>query len=209
MMKQLVLTGLLAFLILPGCSDNRESTTQAAREPQRMSDSDLKNKIENQLKSDPKLRDADLSVSADADKNEATLSGTVPTEEMRMRAVEMARSANLGLTVDDKIDVKPRQMSRSEYTPEMAREEVARARSHKETVGGSLDDAWIHSKLVAELIADKDTPERKINVDVTNNVVTLRGTVESMQQKQEAERIAKDTDGVKSVRNLMRVSKAE
>src|SRR6476620_5988983 len=101
MMKQLVLTGLLAFLILPGCSDNRESTTQAAREPQRMSDSDLKNKIENQLKSDPKLRDADLSVSADADKNEATLSGTVPTEEMRMRAVEMARSANLGLTVDD------------------------------------------------------------------------------------------------------------
>lgn len=208
-MKQLVLTGLLAFLILPGCSDNRESTTQAAREPQRMSDSDLKNKIENQLKSDPKLRDADLSVSADADKNEATLSGTVSTEEMRMRAVEMARSANLGLTVDDKIDVKPRKMSRSEYTPEMARAEVARARSHKETVGGSLDDAWIHSKLVAELVADKDTPERKINVDVNNNVVTLRGTVESMQQKQEAERIAKDTDGVKSVRNLMRVSKAE
>jgi osmotically-inducible protein OsmY len=126
-----------------------------------------------------------------------------------MRAVEMARSANPGLTVEDKIDVKPRQMSRSEYTHEMAREEVARAQAHKETVGGSLDDAWIHSKLVAELIADKDTPERKINVDVKNNVVTLRGIVESMQQKQEAERIAKDTDGVKSVRNMMRVSKAE
>jgi hyperosmotically inducible periplasmic protein len=208
-MKQLILAGLLAFLILPGCSSNRETTTSAAREPEKMSDSDLKNKIENSLKSDPKLRDADLSVSADVDKNEATLSGTVATEEMRTRAVEMARSANPGLTVNDKIDVKPRQAARSEYTPEMAREEVARAKTHKETVGGTVDDAWIHSKLVAELIADKDTPERKINVDVNNNVVTLRGTVQSMQEKQEAERIAKETDGVKSVRNMLKVSKAE
>jgi hyperosmotically inducible periplasmic protein len=208
-MKQLILAGLLAFLILPGCSSNRETTTQAAREPEKMSDSDLKNKIENQLKSDPKLRDADLSVSANVDRNEATLSGTVATEEMRTRAVEMARSANPGLTVTDKIDVKPRETTRSEYTPEMAREEVARARTHKETVGGSLDDAWIHSKLVAQLIADKDTPERKINVDVNNNVVTLRGSVESMAQKQEAERVAKETDGVKSVRNMLKVSKAE
>jgi hyperosmotically inducible protein len=209
-MKQLILAGLLAFLILPGCSSNRETTTEAAREPEKkMSDSDLKNKIENSLKSDPKLRDADLSVSADVDKNEATLSGTVATEEMRTRAVEMARSANPGLTVNDKIDVKPRETSRSEYTPAMAREEVARARTHKETVGGTVDDAWIHSKLVAQLIADKDTPERKINVDVNNNVVTLRGTVESMQEKQEAERIAKETDGVKSVRNMLKVSKAE
>ena len=208
-MKQLILAGLLAFLILPGCSSDRETSTQAAREPARMSDSDLKNKIENQMKSDPKLRDADLSVSADVDRNEATLSGTVATEEMRTRAVEMARSANPGLTVNDKIDVKPRETTRSEYTPEMAREEVARARTHKETVGGTVDDAWIHSKLVAQLIADKDTPERKINVDVTNNVVTLRGTVESMEQKQEAERVAKQTDGVKSVRNMLKVSKAE
>jgi osmotically-inducible protein OsmY len=39
--------------------------------------------------------------------------------------------------------------------------------------------------------------------------VTLRGTVQSMQEKQEAERIAKETDGVKSVRNMLKVSKAE
>src|SRR5262249_10036260 len=127
---------------------------------------------------------------------------------MRSRIVEMARAAQPGLIVEDKINVKPREMTRSQYTPEMARTEVERARAHRETVGGTLDDAWIHAKIVAQLIGDRDTPERKINVDVDNNVVTLRGTVDSVPQKEEAERIAKETDGVKRVINQLRVSKS-
>jgi osmotically-inducible protein OsmY len=126
-----------------GCNKGPESTTQAAREP-RMTDSDLKDKVEARIKSDAELRDADLSVSADAEKNWVTLSGTVPTEGMRTRAVEMARAAHAGLTVDDKIDVKHKELTRAEYTPEMARTEVENARAHKETVGGGVDDAWIH-----------------------------------------------------------------
>src|SRR5215510_1034061 len=143
MKQQLLLASLLVCLSLPlvSCNQGRESTTQAAREP-RMSDSDLKNKIEAQLQSDPQLRDANLSVSADADRNKVTLSGTVPSEEMRTKAVAMARAAHPGLTVEDKIDVKPgevsrsdREVSRSDYTPEMARAETERARSRNETVG--------------------------------------------------------------------------
>jgi hyperosmotically inducible protein len=98
-------------------------------------------------------------------------------------------------------------MTRSEYTPEMARAEVERARRHRETVGGTLDDAWIHAKIVGQLIGDSETPERKINIDVDNGVVTLRGTVDSMQQKEEAARIAKETEGVKRVNNRLSVSK--
>jgi hyperosmotically inducible protein len=207
-MKQFFLAIVLTCLAFQlGCTKGTESRTQAAREP-RMTDSDLKNKIEMQLKTDPQLRDANVSVSADADRNAATLSGTVPTEAMRMRAVELARAAHPGLTIEDKIDVKPRELSRSDYTPEMARAETEKARSHKETVGGGIDDAWIHSKIVAKLIGDKDTPERKINVDVDHGVVTLRGAVNTPEQKQEAERIAKETDGVKRVNNLLKVSKA-
>ena len=74
-------------------------------------------------------------------------------------------------------------------------------------MGSSIDDAWIHAKIVAKLVTDMKTPERKINVDVNNNVVTLRGTVDTAQQKQEAERIARDTDGMKQVNNQLRVSK--
>jgi len=94
------------------------------------------------------------------------------------------------------------------FTEEQAREERARAKESKDTVGQSLDDAWVHTKIVAKLIGDAKTPERKINVDVVNGDVTLRGTVDTAEAKSEAERIAKDTDGVKKVVNQLKVSPA-
>ncbi len=93
----------------------------------------------------------------------------------------------------------------SKYSEEQAREERARAKGNKETIGQSLDDAWIHSKIVAKLIGDTRTPERKINVDVVNGDVTLRGNVDTAEAKAEAERVAKDTDGVKKVVNQLKV----
>jgi osmotically-inducible protein OsmY len=94
------------------------------------------------------------------------------------------------------------------YSEEQAREERARAKENKETIGDTLDDAWIHTKIVAKLIGDTQTPERKINVDVVNNEVTLRGTVDTAEAKAEAERMAKETDGVKKVVNQLKVSPA-
>lgn len=92
------------------------------------------------------------------------------------------------------------------YTEEQAREERARAKQNKETIGDSLEDAWIHTKIVAKLIGDTQTPERQINVDVVNNEVTLRGTVDTPEAKSEAERVAKETDGVKKVTNQLKVA---
>jgi osmotically-inducible protein OsmY len=48
-----------------------------------------------------------LSVNADAVRNEVTLSGTVRTHTARKRAIELAKSAKPGVLVNDKIDVKP------------------------------------------------------------------------------------------------------
>ncbi len=98
--------------------------------------------------------------------------------------------------------------SRAGYTEKQAAEERERAKQSKETIGDTLDDAWIHTKIVAQLIADSDTPERNINVDVVNNVVTLRGTVDTAQAKNDAEKIAKETEGVKSVVNQLKVAPA-
>src|SRR5437588_9287442 len=92
-----------------------------------------------------------------------------------------------------------------QYTEEQAREERARAKDNKETIGEALDDAWIHAKIVAKLIGDSKTPERKINVDVVKGVVTLRGSVDTAEAKTEAERKAKETEGVKSVSNQLKV----
>jgi len=98
--------------------------------------------------------------------------------------------------------------SRSGYTEKQAAEERERAKQSKETIGDTLDDAWIHTKIVAKLIANSSTPERNINVDVVNNVVTLRGTVDTAEAKAEAEKVAKETDGVKSVTNQLKVAPA-
>src|SRR5438045_1748535 len=91
------------------------------------------------------------------------------------------------------------------YSEEQAREERERAKANKETIGQSLEDAWVHTKVVAKLIGNTSTPERKINVDVVNGEVTLRGQVDTAEAKAEAERVSKNTDGVKKVVNQLKV----
>jgi len=92
------------------------------------------------------------------------------------------------------------------YSEEQAREERERAKANKETIGQSLEDAWIHTKIVAKLIGNSATPERKIYVDVVDGAVTLRGMVDTAEAKTEAERVAKETDGVKKVTNQLKVA---
>jgi hyperosmotically inducible protein len=181
---------------------NEESSTASKT---KMTDSELENAIKTKIEADAQLKAAGIDVDANAERNEATLSGMVDTQALRTRAVELARSASAGLLVTDKIEVRPREVSRSQYTEEMASAARDRAARSGDTIGDSLDDAWIHTKIVTKLIGNPDTPQRKVNVDVVSNVVTLRGTVDSAQEKAEAERVAKETDGVKSVKNLLKV----
>jgi osmotically-inducible protein OsmY len=84
-------------------------TTPPASTPSasKMSDSDLEKAVRAKLESDTALKEAKLDVDANADKNEVTLSGTVRSQEVRDKAVELAKSAQAGITVNDKIDVKP------------------------------------------------------------------------------------------------------
>jgi len=196
----LSVVGILAISgALSGCSTNNPKTSAAG-----FSDSDLERMVKAKLSSDPDVSKA-ISVDANADKNEVKLTGTVPNETLRTRAVSLAKSAKDGLIITDKIDVKPLEVSRSEYTEEMAREARERAISAGDTLGKSIDDAWIHTKITTKLIGNSETPARKINVDVVDGVVTLRGVVETATAKEEAERVTKTTDGVKRVRNLLKV----
>ena len=94
---------------------------------------------------------------------------------------------------------------RGQYTEEQAREEREKAKANSETIGQSLDDAWIHTKIVTKLIGDTKTPERNINVDVVEGAVTLRGNVDTAEAKNEAERVAKETEGVTKVNNQLKV----
>ena len=203
---------IVAGLALNACDspNNREmpgNTTSGTTT--KMSDSDLENSIKAKLNSDAQLKAANLSVSASADRNEATLSGTVETQALHSKAVELVKSTHAALILTDKIEVKPRELTRAEWTEDKASDARTKAKGYGESVGNSLDDAWIHTKIVTKLIGNSATPERKINVDVNNNMVTLRGTVETMEEKNEAERVAKATEGVKRVANQLKVSAAK
>jgi hypothetical protein len=76
------------------------------------SDSDLENTIKAKFNNDPELKAADLEVNANTEKNEATLSGEVESEALRAKALDLARSAQPGLIINDEIQVKPGEASR-------------------------------------------------------------------------------------------------
>jgi len=193
----------IGLLVINGCENKNEQTKSPEALP--LTDSDLTSNIKAKLDSDEAVRRADLKVDANASENRATLSGTVPTETLRTRAIELAHSAKAGMTLDVKIDVKPPDVARNEWTEEYSQTASKRAKDLGDTVGNSLDDTWIHTKIVTKLIGSSAVPERKINVDVDKKIVTLRGTVSTQAEKTEAARIAKDTEGVVRVVNQLKV----
>ena len=85
------------------------------------------------------------------------------------------------------------------------REAREQARGSGRTVGTGLNDAWLWTKTRFDLAAADDLRDSTINVDVDNAVVTLTGTVASAAQKTKAEQVVKAAEGVKSVKNQLKV----
>jgi hyperosmotically inducible protein len=73
-------------------------------------------------------------------------------------------------------------------------------------IGTGANDSWIWFKTRASLLTTSDLRESTIDVDVDNNVVTLRGTVENAAQKTKAEQVAKGIEGVTKVTNQLKVA---
>ena len=71
---------------------------------------------------------------------------------------------------------------------------------------GKAEDAMITPKVKTKLTTDRAKNLVSVNVDTKDGVVHLKGTVPNDQAKAEAERLAKDTDGVLSVTNDLKVS---
>jgi osmotically-inducible protein OsmY len=79
------------------------------------------------------------------------------------------------------------------------------ARGSGRTIGPGLNDAWLWTKPRFDLAAAEDLRDSTVNVDVDNAVVTLTGTVASAAQKTRAEQVVKTVEGVKSVKNQLKV----
>ena len=64
-------------------------------------------------------------------------------------------------------------------------------------------DAWITTKVKAELAAHKDVSAIRTKVITNDGVVTLTGKAGSEAEKELAERYARDIEGVQGVENLL------
>ncbi len=121
------------------------------------------------------------------------------------------RNANLNANAVATATPTPVANTNSNRPPTRAEYEANKERYNREAkesgrkVGTGANDTWLWIKTRFDLAAADDLRDSTINVDVDNDIVTLTGTVASAAQKTRAEAVAKAVEGVKSVRNQLRV----
>ncbi|MFG6653298.1 molecular chaperone OsmY [Scandinavium sp. M-37] len=147
-----------------------------------MDDSSITAKVKAALVDHDSIKSTDISVKTD-DKV-VTLSGFVESQEQAEAAVKVAKSVEGVSSVSDKLHVRD---------------------SKSQDMKGYAGDTATTSEIKAKLLADDIVPSRNVKVETTDGVVQLSGTVESQAQSDRAESITKAVDGVKSVKNDLKV----
>ncbi|EOL9071706.1 molecular chaperone OsmY [Cronobacter turicensis] len=147
-----------------------------------MDDSAITAKVKAALVDDEQIKSTDISVKTE--KSVVTLSGFVESQAQAEEAVKIAKGVEGVASVSDKLHVRD---------------------GKDKSVKGYAGDAATTSEIKAKLLADDIVPSRNVKVETTDGVVQLSGNVESEKQSQRAESIAKAVDGVKSVKNDLKV----
>ena len=161
-----------------------------------------------------------------------TLSGAVDTAAARARAVEVAKGTDGVRDVVDQLTVTPGATPTTGTDDALQREgrEAARKADDKtdaaqrkaddktdeaqrkagdaaDRSGDAVSNAALTTKVKTKFLADDRVSGLKIDIDSNNGVVTLTGTVRSAAEKNAAVALAKDTEGVKSVIDRLKVSR--
>jgi hyperosmotically inducible protein len=186
------------------------STAALAGQVSAIKDGWLVTKVHSEFVNEDVLSGSNIDV--DVKDGVVTLQGTVPSEAARARALAVAK-ANSGVkSVVDQLRIAPAaqggKMDRAgDKVAETADKAGDKTASTAKKTGRAIDDGWIKSKIYAQYMADWNTvlDDSDIDIDVDNNAVTLNGTVKSAQAKAKAVSIAKATDGVKSVKDNLKV----
>ncbi len=74
------------------------------------------------------------------------------------------------------------------------------------SAGATIDDAAIVTKVKAKFVADSTVKAMDIKVNAYEGVVQLSGFANSPAEAQRAETLARETSGVKSVKNDIRLA---
>jgi len=93
-----------------------------------------------------------------------------------------------------------------EEVAEAGKEVGAAVKKGAHAVAMSAEDAAVAAKVKAKLLADPEVKGLAIEVEANAGKVVLKGRADSREQKQEAGKLARGTDGVREVRNKIKVA---
>lgn len=136
-------------------------------------------------------------IDVDAEGNVVTLSGEVATERQKTRALELAKVDGV-IRIEDKIEV-----DRDADTTL-----ADRAKRGLNKAGETISDRWITTKVSWFFVGEDVLDGSDINVDTDNRVVTLKGRVPSQAARVRATALARQTEGVRDVRDELVISAA-
>jgi hyperosmotically inducible protein len=151
-----------------------------------------------------------------------TLTGVVDSPAAKTQAATIARNTDGVRDVVDRIEVNASAATagrtdvddRLENSAERGAAEVIKRESRElggeikeesAQAGRAVADAGITSAVKAKFLADATVKGLRIDVDTSNGVVTLNGTVASRAEADRAMMLARNTEGVKSVVNRLKV----
>jgi len=167
----------------------------AAKETVKVSDADLKERVALALRQDTTLADSSIRVES-VNAGVVLLEGSAKTLSDHRRAIEDAA----------RVDGVKRVESNIESPDELADSEIWQdGYDAAKAAGSAARDMWITSAAKMRLMANSDTPALEINVDTSDGVVTLFGTVPSEPAKQAASDVVREVGGVQSVNNQLEV----
>ena len=200
----------------------------AAQDAAAVADDKIETSVEAALERDPMLDDSDIEV-ASVNGGVVVLSGEADTLSDHLRAIEVARAVPGVRRVASQVqgpdaltdaeiwqDTKDTAKQTGSAIGDAARKTgdavttAGKQAADSVTTGsaaaaGSVSDAWITSAAKMRLIANTTTPGFDINVDTSDGVVTLFGTVPSSEARRAAESEAQAVSGVKRVDNQLTV----
>lgn len=176
------------------------------------------------------VKDRELSamrINVDSKQGNVVLKGIAPNAAAKERAETIAKGVNGVVSVDNKLTVgenitatlkdnnDDNTKNTTSTTYNNTKNSVANSahevnhdvKNAANKAGKKLDDAAINAAINTQLAGDTNLSAIKINVDVKNGKVVLKGDAPSMSAKNRATEIAKSVDGVTSVSNQLTVSK--
>ena len=144
-------------------------------------------KIQAQYFANPHLKPWNIDVTTMSN-GTVTLNGSVDSEDARMQAEQIARATEGVNNVDNRLRVLSRNAA-----PNEAERQITEP------------DAWLTAKVQSKFFASDLVKGRNINVDTTDGIETLSGAVSSPTERDEADALARSTDGVKDVHDNLTV----